>query len=118
MYWQHTFNLEDVILTFTRVLTLALSLNPHAHSRPPPSLYRYVRGTRHMYDADRTGSKGGEYSELTNFERFLEPRLAGQRLDWEYSNPNYTMNWEFYINKVNRLCVVWCGVVWCVLCVV
>ena len=53
-----------------------------------------------MADPDRVGSRGSEYSEVDNFERFLEPRLAGQRLDWEYSNPNFTVNWEFYINKV------------------
>ena len=54
---------------------------------------RYVRGTRYV-------------DEVQNFERFLEPRLAGQRLDWEYSNPNFTMNWEMFVNKTTRIAEV------------
>ena len=59
-----------------------------------------MRGTRNMPDPQRKGSLGSQRGEIQNFDDFLEPRLKGQRLDWEYSNPNFTMNWEFYINKV------------------
>ena len=39
---------------------------------------------------------------MSRFEPFFDPRLSGQRLDYEYSNPNYTTHWEFFINKTHR----------------
>lgn len=41
-------------------------------------------------------------AQVRVFEAFLDPRMSDHRLRWEYSNPNYTLQWEFFLNATHR----------------
>jgi len=49
-------------------------------------------------DQERFVSGTHEDDEVSNFEAFLDPTQT-YRLQWEYSNPEYDMVWEYFVNK-------------------
>jgi len=85
----------------------------------------------YVKDQERFVSGSLLKDEVSNFEEFLEPKLSNQRLSyeyltdestahygtnpndninilglhpmWEYSNPNYTKVWEYFVNKSHRV---------------
>ena len=63
---------------------------------------RFVSGTKTTDELkyfepfmSQFAAPGGEAQELLGLNTSL-------RLDWEYSNPNYTMHWEYFLNKTHR----------------
>ena len=75
-----------------------------------PTQERYVSGTKITDELryfepfmSKLSAEGGKADKLLgrNFGA-SNPDYETLRLDWEYSNPNYTMHWEYFVNKTHR----------------
>lgn len=73
----------------------------------PPTAVNYwtisTRNTTKGYyesDQNRFVSGNGASDDVDVFEPFLDENASSSyRLTWPYSNPNYTMAWERFVNK-------------------